>query len=188
VVDGFLAGAHAQVGLTARGFVERTDFAGIEKQKEPAPDALRRLQAVDKKTLIFNAWIKNLIPPADPDGRPFSASQRAQLIDFCEAHRDQFLLSCRALAVEDAMTTARTADPRRKPQKSDGIDLMHAVIALAYCDYFLLRDGFVRTCAEQAARALRPTYLARVYDDPTALIRDLNSPVKASSTGGSSGA
>ena len=24
---------------------------------------------------------------------------------------------------------------------------MHAVIALAYCDYFLLRDGFVGNCA-----------------------------------------
>jgi hypothetical protein len=39
VVDGFLAGPHAQVGLTARGFIERTDFAGIEKRKELAPDA-----------------------------------------------------------------------------------------------------------------------------------------------------
>jgi hypothetical protein len=40
----------------------------------------------------------------------------------------------------------------RKPQRSAGIDLMHAVIARAYSDYFLLRDGFVGNCAPHALR------------------------------------
>jgi hypothetical protein len=30
----------------------------------------------------------------------------------------------------------------RKPRRSAGVDLMHTVSALAYCDYFLLRDGY----------------------------------------------
>jgi hypothetical protein len=40
------------------------------------------------------------------------------------------------------------------PQKSDGVDLMHAVVALAYCDRFLVRDGFVFQCFKQARREL----------------------------------
>jgi hypothetical protein len=43
----------------------------------------------------------------------------------------------------------------RKPERSAGIDLMHAVIALAYRDYFLLRDGFVGNCAPYALRRWR---------------------------------
>jgi hypothetical protein len=181
VVDAFLAGSHAQVGLTARGFIERTDFAGIEKQKELAPDALRRLQAVDRKTFkarqheIFRPWIKNLIPATDPEGKALSIAQTTELLTFCEAHRDRFLSACPSLAVEDALTLARTADSRRKPQRSDGIDLMHTVIALSYCDYFLVRDRFARNCAEQAIKALRPMSLARVYDDPATLVVDLKS-------------
>jgi hypothetical protein len=62
--------------------------------------------------------------------------------------------------VEDALTAVRTANPRRKPQRSDGIDLMHAVIALAYCDYFLIRDGYAKTCAMQVIKGLSSRRLA----------------------------
>ena len=43
----------------------------------------------------------------------------------------------------------------RKPQRSAGVDLMHAVIALACCDYFLLRNGLVGNCAPYALRRWR---------------------------------
>jgi hypothetical protein len=57
--------------------------------------------------------------------------------------------------VEDALTAVRTANPRRKPQRSDGIDLMHAVIALAYCDYFLIREDLC-DAGDQGAQLTPP--------------------------------
>jgi hypothetical protein len=179
VVDGFLSGSKVRVGLTARTFIDGTDFARIEELKQLAPDALRRLQAVDRKTFrkrhdeVSKAWIRNLIPDTDPDGRLLSTAQKNELIEHCAARQDQFLDACPSLAVEDAMTDARTSDPRRKPQNSDGIDLMHTVIALAHCDHFLVRDGFVKSCAAQATKSLRPRSLARVHADIIDLIRDL---------------
>ncbi|MCK1479448.1 hypothetical protein IVB27_33075 [Bradyrhizobium sp. 197] len=182
VVDGYLSGSRVRLGLTARGFIDGVDFARIEENKKLAPDALRRLQMIDRKAFkarhsaIFKAWITNLIPDADPDGKAVSAAQKRRLLDYCELHHDEFFDACPSLAVEDAMTVLRTADPRRKPQASDGIDLMHAVIALAYCDYFLVRDGYVKTCAVQSTKALSPRQLARVFDDPATLLNELKPP------------
>jgi hypothetical protein len=192
VVDAHLAGPHAQVGLTARAFIERTNFAGIEREKKRAPNALSTLQAVDRKTFksrqdeVFKRWIENLIPTVGPDGKLLSIKEQAELLDYCYSHRETFFPACPALAVEDALTAARTANPNRKPQTSDGIDLMHTVIALAYCDYFLVRDGFLRTCAEQAIKALQPKSLASVYDGPAALANNLKPSATTTSAGANS--
>jgi hypothetical protein len=122
---------------------------------------LRRLQAVDRKTFkarhrdIFKAWIRNLIPGADPGqavlGQPKGGSwsttvTRIAMNFFHRAHPWLSRTHWLALGISRA----------RRRLRSDGIDLMHTVIALAYCDHFLVRDGFVRTCAEQATKALRP--------------------------------
>jgi hypothetical protein len=182
VVDSYLSGARTQIGLTARGWIDGVDFARLDGNKELAPDALRRLQAVDRKTFkrrqneVFRAWINGLIPKLGPDGKPFTVTQRAELLTWCEARQKAFFDACPSLAVEDVLTAARTANPGRKPQRSDGIDLMHTVIALAYCDYFLIGDGFARTCATQAIKALTPRHLASVYDDPARLHSDLTMP------------
>lgn len=182
VVDAYLSGTKARVGLTAREFIDGTDFKRIDELKKLAPEALRQLQLVDRKTFktrhrdIFKAWIKNLIPTTDPDGKLLSVDQRAELIEYCATHEGQFFEACPSLTIEDAMTVARTADPRRKPQNSDGIDLMYTVIALAYCDYFLVRDGFVKTCAAHVTKALQPRALASVHDDAAALVGQLRRP------------
>jgi len=125
---------------------------------------------------VFRAWIKGLIPELDPDRKPFTVTQQAELLAWCEARRDAFFDACPSLAVEDALTAARTDDPRHNPQRSDGIDLMHTVIALAYCDYFLVRDRFTRRCATHAIKALDPRRLASVYDDPARLHSDMTLP------------
>jgi hypothetical protein len=181
-VDYYHSGTQTRIGLTPRGWIDGIDFARVAKLKELAPDALRRLQAVDRKTFrtrqneVFKAWIKGLIPKFDPDETPFTVARQAELLDWCEASQTLFFDVCPSLAVEDALTSARTTDPRRKPRRSDGIDMMHSAIALPYCDYFLIRDGFARTCATQAIKALSPRRLASVYDDPTRLLADLNLP------------
>ena len=71
------------------------------------------------------------------------------------------------------MTAARIATPTRKPQRSDGIDLMHAVVALAYCDLFLVRDGFLRNCCVQAIKTMVPVKLPSLHQDAEALRDDL---------------
>jgi hypothetical protein len=43
----------------------------------------------------------------------------------------------------------------RKPRRCAGVDFMHTVIALACCDYFLLRNGLVGNCAAYALRRWR---------------------------------
>jgi hypothetical protein len=182
VVDFYHSGTQTRIELTPRGWIDGVDFNRVAKHEELAPDALTRLQAVDRKTFktrqdeVFRAWSKGLIPKFDPDGKPFTVAQQADLLAWCEAHRKAFFDACPSLVVEDALTAVRTANPRRKPQRSDGIDLMHAVIALAYCDYFLIRDGYAKTCAMQVIKGLSSRRLASVYDDPARLHSDLTVP------------
>ena len=95
------------------------------------------------------------------------------MLDFCEVHRDTFFATCKAIAVEDALTGPRIADDKRKPQRSDAIDLMHSVMALAYCDYFLVVDRFAYSCAVHASKALKHAKLATIYRDPQKLRDDL---------------
>jgi len=175
VVDSYHTGSRARVGLTARTWIDGIDLSSLGKLKHLAPAALSSLQTIDKKAFgerqheIFGAWIKGLIPAIDPEGKALSVAQRIDLLNFCEKHQDQFLAACKSLAVEDALTTARISDLNRKPKPTDGIDLMHSVIALAYCDIFLVRDRFVRFCCEHATRSLRTTKLAQIYFSPSQL-------------------
>jgi hypothetical protein len=111
-------------------------------------------QAVDpndfkqRQDAIFKPWIKGLIPEIGPDDRALSLTRRDELLDHCHKNQDRFFAACRSLAVEDALTAARIANRNRNPQLSDGIDLMHSVIAISYCDHFVVRDGFVAACAD----------------------------------------
>jgi hypothetical protein len=180
VVDSYHAGRDTRIGLTPRQWIDGVDFNRINKNKVLAPSALSTLQSADPKVFrkrqqeIFRRWIDNLLPDIGPDEKALSKNQKAELLDYCENHKPQFLKACKSLATEEALTAARVSTPKRKPQKSDGIDLMHAAVALAYCDYFLVRDGFVRVCAEHAAKALNPVQLARVYESAETLKTDLS--------------
>jgi hypothetical protein len=116
-----------------------------------------------------------------PTEKILSATQKTELLDHCETYMDEFFSACPALAVENASTAARTANSQRKPKISDGIDLMHGVIALAYCDHFLVRDGFVQDCAAHVIKALHPSALARIHDDPVKLANDLQPSVSTAS-------
>lgn len=159
-VESYLAGSQTRIGLTARQWIKGIDYARIEELKKPAPNALKILQTLDKKSFkakqkaIFKKWIEGLVPDAGQDGKLLTRKCKETIVDYCEGHQTEFFAVCKSLYVEDALSTARAAALGRKPQRSDGIDLMHAVIALAYCDYFVVRDGFVAQCATQAVKAL----------------------------------
>jgi hypothetical protein len=175
VVDSFFACAQARIGLTARRFIRETDFTSLQPLKRLSPDALRIFQSADPKTRkgkekeIFDAWIGVSIPDRGPDGRALTIPEKADLLAFCWQHKRQFFVECRCLAVEDALTTARTSDAIRQPSESDGPDLQHAAVALAYCDIFYSRDGYQAQCAASARSALKAMGLSAVCSTPSAL-------------------
>lgn len=179
VVDSYHAGAEARIGLTARQWIDGLDFTTLERYKNFAPAALKTLQNADKIAMaklqseIFKQWIVGLLPAAGPDGKLLSPMQHSELLDHCERHRKQFLVACKSLAVEDALTVARTTDAKRNPQRSDSIDLQHTVMALAYCDYFLVRDGYVKACTTRVSKLISSARVAKVYDDVQRLHDDL---------------
>lgn len=168
VVASFFTGAQIEIGLTARKFIGQLDYDLLRPLRRLTPDALKVWQAADSVTRkakeyeIFDAWIRPSIPTRDPDGRALTREQQAELLMFCRQNKAAFLSECRSLAVEDALSAARTGDARRNPGESDGPDLQHAAIALPYCDVFLSRDRYQVWCAESAHAALKPMTLARV--------------------------
>jgi hypothetical protein len=174
-VDYFFAGARTRIGLTMCQFIHETDFAGLHPLKRLSPDALRKFQSVDRMTLkqkereIFEAWIAVSIPDRAPNGHDFTVSEKAELVAFCWQHRKQFFAECRCLAVENALTTARTNDVRRNPTESDGLDLQHAAVALAYCDVFYSKDRYQLVCAAVARGALKTMGLGVICATPMEL-------------------
>jgi hypothetical protein len=175
VVDSFFAGWQTRLGLTARQFIRETDFASLLPLRTLSPNALRTLQRADRQTLkskekeMFEAWIAPLIPNRDPDGRALTIAQKAELIALCWQIRGQFLTECRCVAVENALTTARTSNTMRNPTESDGPDLQHAAVALAYCDVFFSRDGYQAQCAQAARRVLKGMAVGTVCATSSAL-------------------
>jgi hypothetical protein len=50
---------------------------------------------------------------------------------------------------------------------------MHAAVALAYADFFLVRDGFVYQCCQHVQKELKGEKLADVYRDAEELKKAL---------------
>jgi hypothetical protein len=142
VVDSFFAGVQTRIGLTARQFIRETDFASLHPLKRLSPDALRRA---------------------------LTTPEKAKLLAFRWQRKRQFFVECRCLAVEDALTTARTGNAMRQPTESDGPDLQHAAVALAYCDIFYSRDGYQTQCAVAARKVLESIGLGAVCSTPAEL-------------------
>jgi hypothetical protein len=142
------------------------------QHKQQSPRALAFLQQVPKRDWkrrqreVFGAVITGVVPDVDPTGRPLREAEQRELIDYCWDNRTEFMSACPTIAVDDALCEARISDPKRKPQKSDGIDLAHAVMALGYCNYFIVRDGFVASCARQAEKRMAGLAIARIVTDP----------------------
>jgi hypothetical protein len=178
VVDAYHAGPKARVGLTPRQWIAGVDFTRYSSLKDLAPSALRILQSQGKTAIanrqrdIFKAWIEPLIPTVGTDGKALSTTERAELLDYCAMNRKRCFAVCRCIAAEDAITTARVSHPTRRPRRSDGIDLMHSAVALAYCDYFLVRDKFSRDCADRARKTLKSAKLSAVYGAAEELYKD----------------
>jgi hypothetical protein len=170
VIDSFSAGSQTRLGLTARRYIAELNIGRVNMRRASAPTALRTLQRAGSKDIaklderIFRERLQPLLPPTTPDGRPSKVVERHALVNFCWQNRSGLLATSPALAVEHALRKTRTRDPARNPQASDGPDLMHMVMALAYCDFFVVRDGYALSCARQAKRTLRSLTLAKICE------------------------
>jgi hypothetical protein len=166
------AGSKTRIGLTIGTLVENLAGVDFSQQKSLSPRALGFLQQVPKsdwrkrQAEIFPAVMSGVVPDRDPAGRLLRKAEQNELIAYCWNNRAEFMVACPTIAVDDALCEARISDPKRKPKASDGIDLAHAVMALGYCDYFVVRDGFVATCARQSENRLSALRIARVVSDP----------------------
>ena len=174
-VDYHFAGHLTRIGLTAQQFVEGTDFGLLKREKAATPAALRTLQGAESAKLrevekqMFDAWIRGLIPDVDPSGRLLKRTEMQELREFCWSNKTEFLKGCRAVAAEDALSIVRTSNPQRNPTESDGIDLQHAVVGLAYGAMFATGDGYQGQCALAAKKGLGDGF-AMVCRDPGALL------------------
>jgi hypothetical protein len=170
-VESYMVGSQTRIGVTPRQWIDSINFRRYDQSKQLAPTALRQLQTLSPKDVaarqdeIFEKWIEGLLPTRLPAGSACSRAELSEFSKFCLDNQAAFYEACPAMAVENAMTRARTTTAARNPQSSDGIDLMHAVVALAYCDYFLLRDGFVFQCCEHARKELSGRQLATAFRD-----------------------
>ena len=177
VVDYFLSGSDMRIGLTAEQFIRGTDYRMLNPLKKLSPESQTTMKAADPTVLkekdqeIFTGWIGQSIPLWGPDGKLFTAVARAELAKFCCQNRPQFLAACPSMAVEDAVTKDRTNDRMRKPTESDGPDLQHTAVAIAYCDIFFTRDGYQARNAGFARRMLKGTRLAELCTDPDQLAK-----------------
>jgi hypothetical protein len=147
----------------------------FRRHKQLSPRALAFLQQVPKpdwnkrQREVFGAVMAGVVPDVDPRGRALRKAQQQELINYCWNNRIEFTAACPTIAVDDALCEARISDPKRRPRESDGIDLAHAVMALGYCDYFIMRDGFVASCARQAEKRVIGLAIAHVIADPREL-------------------
>jgi hypothetical protein len=175
--ESIYAGSKTRIGLTISVLVNDLARIDVSKQKKLSPRALAFLQQVPKKEWrrrqgdIFTAVMTSVIPELDPSGRPLRKTEQTELIAYCWNNRDELMSACPTIVIDDALCEARISDPKRPPRESDGIDLAHAVMALGYCDYFIVRDGYVAACAKQSEMRLSQIKIARVVSSPTDVLR-----------------
>jgi len=80
-------------------------------------------------------------------------------IDRLVSTMDITLRSCPAVAVEESMTQLRVRGSF-KPTASDAADLQHAIVPLAYCDYFVSNDKQLSKHCSSVAQAISLTCIA----------------------------
>jgi hypothetical protein len=166
------AGAKARIAVSMVAVVAGLATVDFTQHKQQLPRALAFLQQVQKRDWkkrqreVFGTVMTGVVANGDPTGRPLRKAEQRDLIDYCWDNRIEFISAYPTIAVNNALCEAGISDPKHKPQKSDGIDLAHAVMALGYCNYFIVRDGSIASCARHAEKRLAGLAIARVVADP----------------------
>lgn len=180
VLQSYYAGEQAIIGSSAIDWVQAMNgsnsLRGVNNARGAIVPALKTLQEASQKhkqqseNEVFRRWLFSLLPDRTPDKKPICLSEKQQIIEFCSENKKELYEICPAIAVEDALSTIRTQDSRRHPEEQDAVDLQHSVIGLAYCDFYITRDGYHRVCVERAGQMLKPRKTAKVYKSIQAFI------------------
>jgi hypothetical protein len=172
VMMSYVAGPQVPIGWRPKQLVEclfdnHTLRDQMLDQKMKTVDAISTLQQAGKQKRrqseveVFKAWLTGMLPDVDPDGVLLTKTGRAELLAYCCNNREMLYQECCSLAVEKALSEIRARDPRRHPKQQDAIDLQHAVIALAYCNFFVTKERYLRHCASEAAKLLPTDKIAK---------------------------
>ena len=175
-------GAQTVIGMNARTWVTNIrDLSEITSGKAETVESLKTLQAAtaqqkkEAEEATFLSWVLPRINNCNPDGKVLTKSEKMKIANFCYANRSDFYSRCPAIAVESELHKIRSRDARRLPKESDAIDLFHGVLGLSYCDFYVTRDGFARSCANYAKKALSSLRTAEIYGSISDLISALSS-------------
>ena len=149
----------------------RDDFQAMMEQ---VPQVLRGLQEarqsgtltpeIDEETL--RRWLIPCIPNVGPEGQPIDIVKFVEVLEVCVRQYKDLLAHCPCMQAEILFKDYRTGDSRRNPQPQDGTDLMHAVVAVSYCDAFVTNDGYVYDQAQRYRRdTSRPLIVTKTLCD-----------------------
>ena len=148
-----------------RHFATNSESAAtIRRGEEQIPAALTRLQAARKDGKLtpaierdtVTAVLRGLFPPRRPDGKPFSALERADITKQCLEQIDKLRACAPTIDAEFILAEYRTSNVDRRPQIQDASDLMHISVAVSRCGAFVTNDGYLRKQAYKYAWSRRP--------------------------------
>jgi hypothetical protein len=137
---------------------------GFEKAKETTLKAREDLlkakeQGRDQdpqiQRQILRTWFAGLMPLRGPDNRVLSVADRERVLKGFTDSPERVFEHCPAMSTEDALTDIRANMGARKPRLQDSMDLMHAIVPLAYCDAFVSNDGNMREGAKRSLKVTR---------------------------------
>jgi hypothetical protein len=104
---------------------------------------------------ILRRWFAGLMPLRGPDNRVLSVSDRERVLEGFTDSPERVFEHCPAMSTEGALADIRANMGARKPRLEDSMDLMHAIVPLAYCDAFVSNDGNVREGAKRSLKVTR---------------------------------
>jgi hypothetical protein len=120
----------------------------------------------DLELELHRQWFRSLMPDRGPDDRALIRVALDELAKRLAGERTSVIRECPAIWSESALADVRANVGSRKPQLQDGIDLMHTILPLAYCDGFVSADAHLRRCAAEVIKATgRNVVIAKTLSD-----------------------
>lgn len=136
-------------GSVAALRVDPNDIANIDRAANETPQAILMNRIAHKAGILEDIpyidrdYLKNLLP----------SRHSTQQLEYLEKSCMELVKASPTIAVEEALVQLRASDSF-KPKPSDGPDMQHALVPLAYCDYFVTDDNRLRNHCNVVTRKL----------------------------------
>lgn len=117
-------------------------------------EAMRDGRTTKCQPIVDREYFKSLVGRAGPSAIEFLVDNIQYVLD-----------DCPAVAIEDYLTKTRVVE-KFTPKESDASDLQHAIVGVAYCDYFVSDDKMlIEHCRRSASHAGVPCKVERTLLD-----------------------